>query len=332
MLKLQKKGYKIEMKYKYIITYNKVCVIIRMNCLIIDVETTGLVDTRFLEFGDYPHYTNLYKYQNARIVQFSFMLCNNKFETIGMYNYIIKKNGFDIPNSNIHNITNEISLTQGVPLTNICETLNTCLENTSHIIAHNVEFDVNVLLSELHRLNMGSLIKNIESKLRFCSMNYMTPIMKLRKIWGKHKSPRLDELYFYVFKKTMENAHNSNYDVINLHKIIQVLFKDNNQVEEEQKQKMIDNEKQLDNEKKQKRIDEEKQRNLIEYKNNLKKLDVYREKYSKGMELITNLKTKVMNNKNNINYELRYKQIIELENQYTIFRKKMREFQVKSHI
>lgn len=288
-----------------------------MNYLIIDVETTGLVDTSFLDFGEYPHYTNLYKYDNARIVQISFMLCNNKFETIGMYDYIIKTNGFDIPNSNIHNITNEISLTQGVPLTDICDTMNTCLEHTSHIIAHNVGFDVNILLSELHRLNMGSLIKNIESKSRFCSMNYMTPIMKLRKIFGKHKhkAPRLDELYFYVFKKTMENAHNSNYDVINLHKIIQVLFKDNNQLqqqlEDENKQKMIDDEIK-------KMVDENKQK-IIDGK---KRLDVYRHKYTKCMDSITNLKTKIK--PNHTNYEMRYTQIIDMENKLAICRKKYR--------
>ena len=197
-----------------------------MNYLFIDIETTGLPDFTGLKFGCFPDYTNLCKYDNSRIVQISFMLCNGKFETIEMYNYIIKNNGFEIFNSPLHNITNDIALTQGVLLIDVCNILNECLEKSSHIIAHNISFDVNVLLSELYRLKMLSLIKKIQSKIQFCSMNYTTPILKLRKIFGNHKPPKLDELYFYVFKTPMENSHNSNYDVINLHKIMKVLFKD----------------------------------------------------------------------------------------------------------
>jgi hypothetical protein len=41
------------------------------------------------------------------------------------------------------------------------------------------------------------------------------------------KDPSLKELYYFVFKKDMENAHNSKYDVINLQLAIKNLFDDN---------------------------------------------------------------------------------------------------------
>ena len=38
------------------------------------------------------------------------------------------------------------------------------------------------------------------------------------------KFPSLAELYKFVFKKNIENAHNSKYDVINLYDAIKILY------------------------------------------------------------------------------------------------------------
>jgi hypothetical protein len=38
------------------------------------------------------------------------------------------------------------------------------------------------------------------------------------------KDPSLKDLYFHVFNKEMENAHNSKYDVINLYLSIKKLY------------------------------------------------------------------------------------------------------------
>ena len=77
--------------------------------LIIDIETTGLPNRKELKFGEYPLYSDNTKYDNCRIVQISYMLCDNKLEKIEMNDYIIKVN-FNIPNINFHGITNKISI------------------------------------------------------------------------------------------------------------------------------------------------------------------------------------------------------------------------------
>ena len=60
--------------------------------LIIDIETTGLPNRKELKFGEYPLYSDNTKYDNCRIVQISYMLCDNKLEKIEMNDYIIKVN------------------------------------------------------------------------------------------------------------------------------------------------------------------------------------------------------------------------------------------------
>ena len=46
---------------------------------------------------------------------------------------------------------------------------------------------------------------------------------------GNIKYPSLAELYRFVFNKNIENAHNSKYDVINLHGIVKNMY-DSNQL------------------------------------------------------------------------------------------------------
>ena len=47
--------------------------------LFLDTETTGLPDTHNLRWGEYPYYRKLDKYSNARIVQFSMLITDNKY-------------------------------------------------------------------------------------------------------------------------------------------------------------------------------------------------------------------------------------------------------------
>ena len=44
--------------------------------------------------------------------------------------------------------------------------------------------------------------------------------MKAKNKYNRIKDPSLKELYKFAFNKELENAHNSKYDVINLHAAI----------------------------------------------------------------------------------------------------------------
>jgi DNA polymerase III epsilon subunit-like protein len=194
--------------------------------LFLDTETTGLPDTRNLRWGVYPNYKDIDKYSNARIVQFSMLLTDNKYNFIDVKDYIIKREGFNITNKEFHGITDDISDDIGVSFNVVAiEIFYEQLKNVSHIIAHNVAFDVGVIKSELYRRNLQYIIDEIDKKTLLCTMKHMKPILKIINQYGNYKNPSLNEIYKYNFNKDVENAHNSLYDVYNLHKVVEHMYK-----------------------------------------------------------------------------------------------------------
>jgi DNA polymerase III epsilon subunit-like protein len=193
--------------------------------LIIDVETTGLPKKQKNSlFGKLPAYENLEVFDSARIVQVSIMLCNEFFEEIEFIDFIVKTDGYSISNSQFHGITDEISAKEGIPFVQIAEVLLKMLKKVSHIVAHNAIFDMSILKSELFRLGLYSIIDELDTKQILCTMKHTKHIVKALNKIGYIKYPSLAELYRFVFDKNIENAHNSKYDVINLHDIVKSMY------------------------------------------------------------------------------------------------------------
>jgi len=188
--------------------------------LIIDTETNGLPNSEGLKYCEYPDYNNLEKYNSARIVQFTFMLCDNNLNNLKLHDYIIYANNFNIENSDFHGITNEISKKEGYDFDIIANIFYKELEKCEYIIAHNIGFDINVIKSELYRRELYHIIIELDKKELICSMKTFKYVVKAKNKYNKIKDPNLKELYYYAFGINMENAHNSKYDVINLHNAI----------------------------------------------------------------------------------------------------------------
>lgn len=190
--------------------------------LILDTETTGLAMC--------SNYKNLYRYNNCRIVQLSYMLCDEDFNCVNMYDSIIKANGFKIFNSYIHGITDSIAKT-GNDFIKEAKIFMIALKKVSHIIAHNAPFDMNVIKSELYRHNLLDIIEELDKKEIICTMRTTKNIvdLKIKNKRGKTyvKMPKLDELFRHIVGEELQNAHNSKYDVINLHAIVKILYDTN---------------------------------------------------------------------------------------------------------
>jgi DNA polymerase III epsilon subunit-like protein len=183
-----------------------------MKLLVFDTETTGLPKTR--ESADkapnnWPH-----------IVSISWAILNTDTNIIEKQeNYVVKPINWVIPveSTGIHGITHEYAMQHG---SNLLDVINAFQSETyDGIIAHNVNFDINVLVNAI-RWDLG-LETPIVSKI-FCSMNMSRDICKLPGKYGKYKSPKLKELYNYTFGHFPDESklHGSMYDVLILTEII----------------------------------------------------------------------------------------------------------------
>ena len=74
--------------------------------------------------------------------------------------FIIKPNGFVIPetSSNIHGITTERALKEGIDLSIVLDLFDNDLKQADIIVGHNIDFDIKVVRAEMYRLNREDVL------------------------------------------------------------------------------------------------------------------------------------------------------------------------------
>ncbi len=191
-----------------------------------DIETNGL-PVKHPKFGSVWDFRDLAKYDSSRIVQMSLLSCTRStLDVIETYDLVIKADNFSIPNHAFHGITIERSMSEGLPFQEAATLAHAIFGRADAIIAHNAAFDLNVYKSELCRYGLTDCLAAVERKAVICSMLETREIVKApsKNGWTKTKPPSLLELYrFSTGKQEMANAHNSLYDVINLHEAVKAL-------------------------------------------------------------------------------------------------------------
>lgn len=108
----------------------------------------------------------------------------------------------------VHGITDEVA-EEG----NLIETLAFLYQGmviqADVIVAHNLDFDSNVMMSEL--LNLGLVLGTRRSLCTICTMQFSKPILRLpndsQYAREEYKNPRLEELYEYLFGEKIEVEH-----------------------------------------------------------------------------------------------------------------------------
>ena len=203
-----------------------------MNILVFDTETTGLPKSTFSKV----HNTREWPF----IVQISYILFDNDSNEILVANdHIIKmKKNITISDEsvNIHGISNERSQKEGIPIQEGLTLLMKCMESANIIVGHNVNFDKNMIMVELHRNsnqfpNKGSYktislggsedfdIEQLYIKDFICTMKMGLNIcnIKVQNVFTGEitkKYPKLLELHKHLFSCEPKNLHNSFIDVI----------------------------------------------------------------------------------------------------------------------
>jgi len=138
---------------------------------------------------------------------------DSSFKEVVAHDYIIYPDGFEIPEfvSKIHGISTEIARSEGRSLASVLDLFAKDVNNSSYIVAHNINFDLRMIFSELDRVNC-----NINWPLKhrqICTMKASRDFCALPKKSGNgHKNPKLAELYENLFGEGLLNAHDALVD------------------------------------------------------------------------------------------------------------------------
>ena len=186
-----------------------------MLIIFLDLETTGIPERSkdqhydykevdkypsYKEVDKYPSYKEIDKYKESRIVQLAINIGDEKGNIVKTYNFIVKPDGFEIKNSHIHGITMEMATMTGKPFVEVIQEIAPLFKKASLLVAHNIKFDKNVLLSELYRYELLRPINQLLKIPEFCTCFNTIDIVKMKK-YGQLKPPKLIELYKFLFKK-----------------------------------------------------------------------------------------------------------------------------------
>lgn len=167
------------------------------NIMIIDTETTGLPN--MLGFDSYYNPSLVEKYDSSRMIELGYVIYDNKQRLIKEYSSLVKPDRFTINNSEIHGITQEDAERDGKSIINVLNDLSKDLTDVHLIVAHNVNFDINIILSECYRSGHNNLVKKIKSINTYCTAKAS------RCIYGKHL--KLIDLYEKLHGKDINQEH-----------------------------------------------------------------------------------------------------------------------------
>jgi len=183
-----------------------------MKVLVFDTETSGLPEGRNISIRD----TDKWPY----ILQFSFILYNTLsaeiLDSMNEFIYIEDYVNINEKSIEIHKITREICKDKGIHISDALNRFNYALSNCDIVVAHNIEFDKNLVLVE-------SIRNNIENRFKtnlpiHCTMKSNINLCKIERInkFGEkyYKYPSLSELYQHLFKIVPNGLHNSMVDVL----------------------------------------------------------------------------------------------------------------------
>lgn len=122
-----------------------------------------------------------------------------------------------------HGISLEKATAEGIDLMHALLDFYSFMIEADIIVAHNLKFDMIMLMASLHRCNFN----DIKIPRRVCTMEEMTNICKLRGAFrGKYKWPTLTEAHQHCTGMGFDNAHNAMADVIACAVIFQWLVKE----------------------------------------------------------------------------------------------------------
>lgn len=170
--------------------------------LVFDTETTGLPPYRRIqqskEIASPLRY--LKHWNDCRIVEMAWLLYDEKGTCLKKEDYIIKPKEYSIPieASKIHGITHEMAIEKGIDIEFVLSIFASDLVEANYLVAHNMDFDYNVLLSEWLRYT-PSTVEPLILIPKICTMkDFLNP---------NERWPKLADLYYKCTGKPFFQQH-----------------------------------------------------------------------------------------------------------------------------
>jgi DNA polymerase III epsilon subunit-like protein len=171
-----------------------------VNILFYDTETTGLPKNWKAHVHDVDNW--------PRLCQLAWVLCNENGVVLASSDQIIKSDGYHIPDaaSAIHGITDEIANEKGLPAAYVLGQFMFALQLSQVQVGHNIGYDWKIMGAELIRNQLELQYNTLKDGPKICTM------MSWTKARGG-KWPKLQELYFNLFVKYFDDAHDAAADI-----------------------------------------------------------------------------------------------------------------------
>jgi DNA polymerase III epsilon subunit-like protein len=169
-----------------------------------DTETTGLPLNWNAPVSDLNNW--------PRMIQVGYIIYDLEGNHIETKEYIIRPENFEIPeeSSNIHGITTDKALAEGIELSIVLNELHQKITSSTIVVAHNISFDEKILGAEFLRKNLNNVL---DLKRKICTMKSSVNYCAIPNQYGKYKWPKLEELHKKLFNKNFDNAHNALADI-----------------------------------------------------------------------------------------------------------------------
>ena len=178
--------------------------------LFFDTETTGLPRDYNASYYDVENW--------PRLLQLSWIICDESKNIIKQENHIIQPDGFSIPEEsvNIHGFSTEYLQEEGEDLNYVLDLFKKDLNRVNYIVGHNIDFDKNVIGAEYVRQGINFTWDKWTS---LCTMKSTTNFCKIiGPYYGQYRYAKLQELHTQLFRTGFEGAHDAFYDILATYK------------------------------------------------------------------------------------------------------------------
>ena len=174
-----------------------------MKVIVFDTETTGFPSPN-LGLDKQPYMCEF------ACITLDFDVDSKILTEVGRKDVLIKiPVEMPLDSAGIHKITDEMLMNEKL-FSELADGILEEFRKADVAVAHNLNFDRKIFEIELERLGRD---KDFLPGQLFDTMLASKEMCNLPGKFGKVKSPRLGELYYYLFEETFENAHNAIADV-----------------------------------------------------------------------------------------------------------------------